>query len=357
MKATIALIAVAALAASCKKKSEASHPVQNAAPMTADKGSAAPPPPAPKPPTADDMAKRFHDCWTDWAATKWDDFKSCYANDAASEAPGSGMPAMTGSTAIVDAMKQYRAASPDEKAQSQLLLVSGKKIVAVTLVSGKQSGPLKTATGNLAATNKPFGFYLGQVLALDDTGKVTHEADYFDMATMLGQLQPMKDHPVRAASDKLAMPEQVALAHDDAKEKANLVAFQKLVDAFNKHDVKTFGELIADDATWSEQAMAKDETKKELVTNLPQLWKSFSDLKFEVADSWAAGDYVAATETFAGTNDGDLPMMHAKKTGKKVSLPFLAIHKLDGGKVKATWIFFQGGGFASQLGLDKVTKK
>ena len=73
--------------------------------------------------------------------------------------------------------------------------------------------------------------------------------------------------------------------------------------------------------TWSEQPQPKDVTKKELMTELPAMWKGFSDLKFTVTDSWAAGDYVAALETFDGTNDGDLPMMHVKKTGKKVSLP------------------------------------
>ena len=153
--------------------------------------------------------------------------------------------------------------------------------------------------------------------------------------------------------DKLAMPAQEAIAKDDAKEKANLASFQQLTDHFNKHDVKAFGDLIADDVTWSEQAAPKDETKKELLSELPKMWKSFSDLKFRVTDAWAAGDYVVAVENFEGTNDGDLPMMHIKKTGKKVSLPFLAVHKLDGGKVKATWILYQSAGFSNQLGIGQ----
>lgn len=81
-------------------------------------------------------------------------------------------------------------------------------------------------------------------------------------------------------------------------------------------------------------------------------WKGFSDLTFKIRDSWAAGDYVAAVESFEGTNDGDLPMMHVKKTGKKVSLPFLAVYRVSGGKIEATWNFFQGMGLASQLGIS-----
>ena len=117
-------------------------------------------------------------------------------------------------------------------------------------------------------------------------------------------------------------------------------------------DESKVGCFVALTPTWSESAYLAE--SKDVMANLPQMWKAFSDLKFTVGDSWAAGDYVAATETFDGTNNGDLPMMHIKKTGKKVSLPFLAVHKLDGGKVKATWIFFQGGGFASQLEPDQA---
>ena len=61
----------------------------------------------------------------------------------------------------------------------------------------------------------------------------------------------------------------------------------------------------------------KDETKKDLATDLPQMWKAFSDLKFTVGDSWAAGDYVAATESFDGTNDGDHADDASEKDGKE----------------------------------------
>jgi hypothetical protein len=44
-------------------------------------------------------------------------------------------------------------------------------------------------------------------------------------------------------------------------------------------------------------------------------------------------------------------MMKLKKTGKAVSSPFLAVHKFDGGKNTATWIFYQGLDMAGQLGM------
>ncbi len=359
MKTLVMLIAATTFAAGCKKKEEPA-PAMGSGSAVAANGSGsdvAMGSGAPKMLTGDDLVKRYHDCWADWGAGKWDDLKSCYANDAVWDAPGSKMGPINGAAAIVELDKSLRAAFPNETAESQLVLVNGKKIVGVALLTGKQTGTLKLPNHDLPATNNQFGVYAGQVLALDDTGKVTHESNFEDMATLLGQLKPNKDHAVRPPIAKIAMPEQVAIAKDDAHEKANLASFQQLTDAFNKHDIKAFSALLADNVVWSEQAMAKDQSKKDLATSMPEMWKAFSDLKLTVGDSWAAGDYVAATETFDGTNNGDLPSMHLKKTGKKVSLPFLAIHKLDFGKVTATWIFYEGGGFASQLGIDtKVSK-
>jgi steroid delta-isomerase-like uncharacterized protein len=363
MKRLVMLVAATTLAAGCKKK-EAPVPAPtagsggSAAVAMAGSGSgAAAGSAAPKVLTGDELVKRYHDCWTDWAAAKWDDLKTCYANDAVWEAPGTKIGPINGSAAIVELDKSFRAAFPSELAESQLVLVNGKKIIGVALLAGKQTGTLKLPDHDLPATNNQFGVFVGQVLAVDDSGKISRESNFEDMATIVGQLKPSKDHAVRPAVAKIAMPEQVAVAKDDAHEKANLATFQQLTDAFNKHDLKAFSALLADNVVWSEQAMAKDESKKDLATIMPQMWKAFSDLKLTVGDSWAAGDYVAATETFEGTNDGDLPSMHLKKTGRKVSLPFLAIHKLDFGKVTATWIFYEGGDFAHQLGVDtKISK-
>jgi steroid delta-isomerase-like uncharacterized protein len=357
MKTIVMLIAATTFAAGCKKTSEPPPaPASGSAVAMVGSGSATAVA-APKLPTGDDLVKRYHDCSTDWVSGKWDDLKSCYASDAVWEAPGTKMGPINGAAAIVELDKSFRMAFPNEHAESQLVLVNGKKIVAVALMTGKQTGTLKLPSHDLPATNNQFGVYAARVLATDDTGNITHESSFEDIATMLGQLKPKPDHPVRPVVAKLTMPEQVAIAKGDAHEKANLASFQQMSDAFNKHDLKAFSAVLADNVVWSEQAMSKDQSKKDLATSTPEMWKAFSDLKLTVGDAWAAGDYVAATETFEGTNDGDLPSMHLKKTGKKVSLPFLAIHKLDAGKVTAAWIFYEGGGFARQLGVDtKVSK-
>ena len=65
----------------------------------------------------------------------------------------------------------------------------------------------------------------------------------------------------------------------------------------------------------------------------------------------AAGDYVIAVEEFEGTNDGDLPAMKLKKTAKGVALPVLVVHKIEAGKIKAVWVFYQRLGLAELLGV------
>jgi len=354
MKRGLVFVAIAALGSGCgggcgkrKKPEEALMPPQPSE-MPAGSGSAGSGSAA-KPLTGDEIAKRFEQCWAFFGDAKWDDFKSCYGPDAMYEMPGGPFPPVHGNAAILDYVKTYKATFPDLKGENQLELISGHTIVAVTLLEGTMTGAMKTPTGDLAATKNKIGLFTSQVIDVSDAGQATHEWEFVDFATMLGQ---MKANPkVRAAVDKLPMPKQVVIAKDDDKEKANLAAAKKVMDAFNAHDAKAFGELLADDAVWSDQTAAKDQDKKQMLSTAQAFWKSFSDVKLVADKQWAAGDYVATVGTLQGTNDGDLADMHVKKTGKKVSLPYLEIEQYEGGKQKRAWLFDQSMAFAQQLGL------
>jgi predicted ester cyclase len=314
---------------------------------SAGSGSAA----ATKPLTADDISKRFEQCWGYFDDAKWDDFTGCYANDASYEMPGGPGPGLVGAKAIVEDVKMFKTTFPDLKGDTQLELINGHTIVAVTLVTGTMTGDMKTPMGDLPATKNKIGLYTTQVMDVNDQGQATHEAEYVDMATMLGQMKPDPKHPVRPAMDKLPMAKEVVIAKDDQKEKDNVAVTQKVAEAFSKHDAKAFGDLLADDVVWSEQFMPKDTNKKETIANAQDFWKAFPDVKLAADKQIAAGDYVATVGTLEGTNTGDSAMMHLKKTGKSVKLPFLMIQKIDGGKVKTSALFDQSMAFAMQLGL------
>ncbi|HEY6176454.1 MAG TPA: nuclear transport factor 2 family protein [Kofleriaceae bacterium] len=356
----LALFAAAGLAlAGCKNDTEAKPSPPAGSAMTSGSGSestGSAAATAAKPVTQEDIAKRFDDCWKERELAKWDAVQACYTSDASYDAPGSGTATITGSASIAAQMQAHRAGFPDEKGQVQLVLVNGHKAVAIVLLTGKNTGPMKTPTGESPATGKPIGLYIGQVLAFDDTGKITHESDYQDDATLQHQLKPDKDHPPRAVIEKLEVPAQTALAKDDATERANLGTAKQFIEEFNKHDGKALAGLMTDDAMWLDLSQPKDLRKKQVTSHLEQLWKGFSDLKISVIDSIAAGDYVATTATFEGTNDGDLPMMHVKKTGKKVSVPFLLVEQFANGKMKSTWLLRQSKSLASQLGTPRAKK-
>ncbi len=370
MKNTIFVAAaLAALAGGCKKKGseEKEKPAtpgsadmgggsagSGSAPVAAGSGSAAAGSgsgSAAKTLTADDLQKMFETCWGYFNAAKWDNFQDCYAPDAVGEMPGLGSPPMKGNAAIADGAKAYKTAFPDMKGDFQFEMISGHTIIAATLTTGTNTVGMKLpGMPDVPATGKKFGDYFTQVVDVNDAGKVKHEWAFFDIMTTLGQINPQKGMPpVRPAVDKIMGNKEVVVTKDDDKEKANLATSQKFWDAFNKHDAKASGELVDDKLVWSEAANAKDETKKEFLDSIAGLWKMFSDVKFTIVKSWAAGDYVAHVGSFDGTHDGDGVM--GKKTGKKVSEQFLQIEKLDGGKITMAWVIYQNLGFMTQLGM------
>jgi predicted ester cyclase len=340
--AAVAVVLVGGCYGGCskKKESEAIEPPPVAAAE----------PEAPAKLTGADLAKRYDTCWGYFDASDWDKFKPCWTADVTFGAPGNGSD-MTGADKMVDAAKQFKAGFPDMKGEPELELVHGHDVVAVSLMTGTHTGPVE----GVSAMNQKIGVVMGQVLAFDDQGRLTHDNDYLDEGTLMGQLAPSKDHPVRPAQDKLAAAKQVVIAKDDAAEQANVAVVKQAVDAFNKHDAKSYAALLADDSVWSEQEEPKDWNKAETMADHEQGWKAFSDLKLDPTTMWAAGDYVVAIGALDGTNDGPLPMM-AKPTKKHVSLPFLTIHEIESGKIAKTWVFAQGMAFMQQLGLLPATK-
>src|SRR2546422_858837 len=74
-------------------------------------------------------------------------------------------------------------------------------------------------------------------------------------------------------------------------------------------------------------------------------------LKMAASSMWAAGDYVVIAGTSDGTNDGDLPAVKLKKTGKKVSAPYIEIDRLRDDKIKEVWFFMDNANFISQLAV------
>ena len=288
--------------------------------------------------TGAEIAARFDECWGLWNDGKLEELTRCYSPDAVSDAVRSGLPAAQGPAAIAAMIRSNAAAFPDQKGNIQLELICGHTLISIVLITGTNTG----AMGAMPATGKKIGLFLSQVIDLDDAGRAKREREFFDTATLLGQLRPNKDQPVRAAVDKLPRPKQIVVASGDGRERANLAAHRREIDAFNKRDVATLEQIFDDDLVWFEGPDATDYDKKTILGNMQGFWKDFSDIKLTVNETWAAGDYVASVVSLDGTND---------KSRKQLSLPFVEIYRFAGGRAKAVWCFYQGSDLARQVAM------
>jgi len=297
------------------------------------------PAPAPTPVVTVDLAMTFEACWTAWSTGAMTPLGACYADRAVSESPGAGFPPATRVTAILDAVKGLRAAFPDIKGEPQLVLVNESKVAAVVRLSGTH-----------VDKKQPIGLVGGVVDNFDASGKITHESDYFDSLTIQGQLDPQPSHLVRAWNATSSLVKQTIVAKHDTAEQANVALVKQMTEAFDKHDLATFGGFIADDGTWSDASERSDWTKAQLLLDRALGIKGFPDAAIRILDTWGAGDFVVEVGELTGTNDGPIEGIPAP-THKKISVPFFAIHQVIAGKVAHTWAFQQASAFVTQLGL------
>jgi len=311
-----------------------------------------PPPPAPAVKTAEARVQWYQDCWTLFNGKVWDKFEACYDENAVSETVDSDQPTVTGRANILARMKTEETSFPDRRGEVRLVVANGEKIVGVALYTATNTGALPPGPDGkpVPATGKPVGFLMGHVVDLDPTGSmVVREADYIEEGTMMAQLG-LNPQPARMVEKATGAQAMVFIAKNDETEKANVAATQALFDALNKHDLQAMDKMLPDDYRAIEIARPNDVGKKESLAGTKDMFGGFPDVKITPASMWAAGPYVVVTGTFEGTNTGDMPSMGMKKTGKKVSVRFLEIMRLDGGQVREDWLFFNGAAFAAQLG-------
>jgi hypothetical protein len=303
--------------------------------------------------TGAQLGQRAIDCIGFYNASKWDDLKGCYAPtvvydaDLGAEVVGHDNP-LTSPDAVIDGNKKSKEAFPDVKGDARLVLVHDHDVAVLMATTATHTGPLPGVTG----MNQKIGELAANVDTFDDQGRETHESDYADGATEHGQLVPDKTHPVRAADHIIDVPKLVVVAKNDATEQANVEVVKQLVAAFDKHDAKAMAAVLADDVVWAEQQEPKDWTKAETLADAQQGWKWFSDMKMTPTATWGAGNFVVLQATLEGTNDAPIPEMGIKAaTKKKITLPFVEVDELDGGKIKRAWVIAQSFIVPIELGL------
>jgi predicted ester cyclase len=307
-------------------------------------------PPSPKVLTAAERADWYRACWDKFNAKAWDEFKKCYGDAAEGDPGDSAQPVAKGPDAIIAATQKQSQGFKDIRGDLRLILVNGPNIASVSILTGTNTEPLPNPDGTTTPpTKKAYGLLFGHTVQTDDTGsKVLKESDYLESGTMLAQLGLVKApaRPIMTAADT---PATIVVATGSATETSNVAAEHKSIEDWNRHDTKALEANIADDVVWREVAIPKDLNKKGLMDSLKEFWKGISDVKITPSAVWAAGDYVVLQGVVAGVNDGNIPSMGLKKTGKPVKLHFLEIDRFEGGKLKEAWLFYDGGAMMQQL--------
>jgi predicted ester cyclase len=303
-----------------------------------------------KPLTGADLAKAYVDCWNDLNTAAWDKLAACYSDEVVSTNLDSGMPEAKGPQAVLENNgKAFKTAFPDLKGEPQLVLVNGRQIVGMVLVTGTQSGTLRLPGGDLASNGK-IGYLMVQGVEMNDANQASKEWFLEDFATLASQLGK-SSMPARPVLDKgMEGAPTIVVATDSDTEKMNVEAWKAENQAFNAHDAAAMAAGWADTIVDADQADPADAAGKAKVTaGLKAFFTAFPDGKLSLDQVWGAGDYVVAQETFTGTNTG--PLGKAKKTGKAIDIKVVEIARLDGGKVTQMWRFRNGMAIAQQLGL------
>jgi len=95
---------------------------------------------------------------------------------------------VTGVNEVIESWKGWAKALPDSKATFHTAVESGDTVTLEVTWKGTHTGPLQTPDGEIPATGRPIEVRAVQVVEVAD-GKATAIRHYFDMGTLLGQIQ------------------------------------------------------------------------------------------------------------------------------------------------------------------------
>ncbi|MGQ0670706.1 MAG: ester cyclase [Actinomycetota bacterium] len=120
-------------------------------------------------------------------------------------------------------------------------------------------------------------------------------------------------------------------------------------EVFNKHNLDTADELLADDFTDHDPFPGQPNDKKGGIEGFRMMFEAFPDMKATVHDLIAEGDRIAIHSTTSGTHQGEF--MGIAATGKRVEMGGIDIVRIVDGKATEHWGIFDAMGVMQQLGV------
>jgi len=127
-------------------------------------------------------AQAWIDAWNSGDLSKADLYE---ADNFQAENPGTGPLNSAQSRAYI---QSFLTAFPGSKIEVVHTIVQGDYVVTNWKTSGTNNGPLQTPSGGSIPPTGKTATTMGSSTVLVKNGKVVHAWNYFDMATLLGQL-------------------------------------------------------------------------------------------------------------------------------------------------------------------------
>jgi steroid delta-isomerase-like uncharacterized protein len=132
---------------------------------------------------------------------------------------------------------------------------------------------------------------------------------------------------------------------------ANKDLVRRFTEAGNAADWDALGQTVAEDFTRHSAATAGPPvtSRDEFVQLQESFLVSFPDQHVAIEQLIAEGDRVALLATYTGTQSG--PMGEFPATGKRVEAPFLAMFRIEDGRIAELWVEWDNVAMLTQLGL------
>jgi len=136
-----------------------------------------------------------------------------------------------------------------------------------------------------------------------------------------------------------------------AQLEANKAVVRRFTDAVNAAEWDALTPIVATDfSRHSTATPGPPVTSREGFIELQKSFlATFPDQRVAIQQLIAEGAYVAARATYTGTQEG--PMGEFPATGKRVETPFLAVFRIDAGRIVEVWVEWDNIAMLTQLGL------
>lgn len=158
-------------------------------------------------------------------------------------------------------------------------------------------------------------------------------------------------HRTIAASAALLVTVLGCATLPSASLESNKDLVRQFTEATNAADWDALAQIVAEDFTRHSAATEGPPISSldEFVALQEAFLDSFPDQRVVLQQLIAEGDFVAIRATYSGTQLG--PIGELPATGKSVQAPFLAVLRVDSGRIAELWVEWDNVAMLRQLGL------